>query len=274
MADRLVQEHAAEPVSDDHRKAPGGSVNRVEQRQRPARGLLRHRLGIALDELPAGVPAAGVGAGLDPALVPGDHLGAQPDTGAVVRRGAALRVEDLDLPARLRVPDARLGNLRPDGPGVLVAGSQQIRLAGGCHLVRARLDRVAARPGRGGQGGRLARSAAQRLRDRARDAQEVLLGDAVDVAVVGRVAVHHPHARTSLAPALRTLDAAVVERDRKALAGLGVELGEVAPAAERAREHRGGERRFDERHSSSSFALGSSSSTSATIRSAVSRTRS
>ena len=84
----------------------------------------------------------------------------------------------------------------------------------------------------------------------------------------------HPHARTSLAPALRTLDAAVVDRDRKSLPRLGVELGEVAPAGERAREHRGGERGFDERHSSSSFALGSSSSTSATIRSAVSSTRS
>ena len=89
MADRLVQQHAAEPVAHDHGQAAGRGVNRVEQGQRAPRGLGRHRLGLALDELPAGVAAAGVAARLDAAVSAGDHLGAEPDARAIVGRRAA-----------------------------------------------------------------------------------------------------------------------------------------------------------------------------------------
>ena len=96
--------------------------------------------------------------------------------------------------------------------------------------------------------------------------------------------MHHAHARAALATALGALDAAVVERDREAVAGLGVELGEVAAARQRAFEHALGERGIDEarsrvrrRHGASPLRAerrrgllsASDSSTRATMRSAV-----
>jgi hypothetical protein len=93
--------------------------------------------------------------------------------------------------------------------------------------------------------------AAHRLGDGTGDPQQVLLGEAVDVAVVGRLALHDAHARPALAAALRALHTAVVERDGEPAARLGVKLGHVAAARERALEDRGGELRIDQRHSRS-----------------------
>ncbi len=111
VAHRLVEQHAAEAVAHHHRQATGGRVHGVQERQRPARGPVRHRPGIVLEQLPAGVAAARVAAGLDAAVAPGHDLGAEPHAGAVVRRGAAIRAEDLDLAARLGVSDPRLRHL-------------------------------------------------------------------------------------------------------------------------------------------------------------------
>src|SRR4029453_15113213 len=100
------------------------------------------------------------------------------------------------------------------------------------------------------------------------DSQQILLREAVDVAVVGRVALHDPDAGASLPTALRALDAAVVQRDPKRLARLGIQLGEVAAAGERALEHALRKRRIDEVHAASP-----GSSMSATIRPATSSRR-
>ncbi len=83
----------------------------------------------------------------------------------------------------------------------------------------------------------MARVAAHGLGHGARNAQQVLLGEAVHVAVVGRVALHHAHARAALAAALGALHAAVVETEREAAAGLRVELRHVAAPRQRALEH-------------------------------------
>ena len=79
-----------------------------------------------------------------------------------------------------------------------------------------------------------------------------------------------------------TLDATVVERDRKAVARLGVQLGVVAAAAGGALEDALGEGRLDERHASAPRgrraprgpAVDCDSSTSSTIRSATASSRS
>src|SRR5919108_174034 len=67
---------------------------------------------------------------------------------------------------------------------------------------------------------------------------------------------HHlraqPHAGAALAAALRPLHAAVVERQREALASLRVELGELAAAGERTLEHASRQSRLYERHAASS----------------------
>src|SRR6266545_4937345 len=75
----------------------------------------------------------------------------------------------------------------------------------------------------------------------------------------GGVAAHDAHARSALAPALRALHAAVVERDREAAARLGIELGHVAPARERPLEHARRQLWVDERHSLSATWLSISS---------------
>ena len=90
--------------------------------------------------------------------------------------------------------------------------------------------------------------AAHRLRHRVGHPEQVSLGRAVDVPVVGGFALHHAHAGTALTAALGSLDATVVEREREALARLGVQLGKVASARERALEHARGKLRLDERH--------------------------
>ena len=177
------------------------------------------------------------------------HLRAQPDAGAVVGRRAPVRAEDLDLAVRLRVADPRLRHLGAGGAGALVAGAQQVGLARCLHVLGRSRDRVAACRLGGAERGRMPGVAAHRLGHGARHAQQVLLGEAVDVAVVGRVALHHAHARAALAAALRALHAAVVEREREAAARLGVQLRHVAAARERALEHAPRELRVDERHS-------------------------
>ena len=88
--------------------------------------------------------------------------------------------------------------------------------------------------------------AAHGLGDGPGHAQQVLLGQAVHVAVVGRVTLHDPHARAALAAALRTLHASVVEGEREAAPRLGVELGHVTAAPERAIEDAGRQLGIDE----------------------------
>ena len=144
VADRLVEQHAAEAVAHHHRQAAGGRVHGVQQRERAARGPVRHRLGILLEQLPAGVAAARVAAGLHAPVATRHDLGAEAHAGAVVRGGAAVRSEDLDLAARLGVSDPRLRDLGPGGARALVAGAQEVRLAGGLHVVGADRARGAA----------------------------------------------------------------------------------------------------------------------------------
>ena len=273
MADRLVQEHPAEAVADHHGQAAGRGVDGVEQGQRAARGLLGHLLRLGGHQLPSGVAPAGVGAGLDAVVAAGHHLGAEAHARAVVGRRAALGVEHLHLAARLRVADARLADLGRQAAGALVAGAQEVGLALDVHVLGAGLDRVAVGRLGGAQPRRGARLAAQRLGGRVGHAQQVVLGQAVDVAVVGRLAADHAHAGAALAAALRALHAAVVERDREAVASLGVQLGEVAAARQRALQHARGEPGVDQAHGCSraarrgrrGFASASDSSTSATI---------
>jgi hypothetical protein len=126
------------------------------------------------------------------------------------------------LAAILHVADARLGDLARQAAGALVAGAQEGGLGRDGHVLGSRLDGVSAGRLGGLQPGRRARLGAQRLRGRLGHAQEVLLGEPVDVAVVGGVALHHAHAGAALAPALRALDAAVVQRDPERPARLGV----------------------------------------------------
>jgi hypothetical protein len=94
---------------------------------------------------------------------------------------------------------------------VPVAGAEQIGLAGRLDLLGAGRDGVP--PGRlgGPERCRAAGLAADCLRNRAGHAEEVALGVAVDVAVVGRLALHHPDAGTGLAGVLGALDPAVIE---------------------------------------------------------------
>ena len=58
-------------------RRPVGRVHGVEQGQRPARRLLRHLLGVVLEQLPAGVAAARVRPGLHAAVPARHHLGAR-----------------------------------------------------------------------------------------------------------------------------------------------------------------------------------------------------
>ena len=116
-------------------------------------------------------------------------------------------------------------------------------------------------PLRGGQGhGGGVPRAAEGLGHGLGHAHQVRLGEAVDVAVVGGLAVDHPQARARLAAALRRLHAAVVERQAEALAILRVQLAEVAAVDERAPQHALGQLGRNEAH-------GSSPSTMRTIRS-------
>ena len=287
VADRLVQQHAAEGVADHHREPPRGRVDGVELGERAPGGLLGHLLGVGRDQLPARVAAAGVAAGLHAPVAARHHLGAEPHAGAVVVRGPAVGAEHLDLSPSLHVADARLGDLGRQAARVLVAGAQNVGLAADLHLLRADLDRVDLRHGPDRlEAGRSARLAPKRLGSRLRHPQQVLLGQPVHVAVVGRVALHHPHAGAQLAPALRPLHATVVERDREAPPRFRVQLGEVPAAGQRALEHACGERGVDEARSARArlghasrltrrgLASASDSSTSSTIRSAVCSRRS
>ena len=267
MAHRLVQQHAAEAVPHHHGQAAGGRVHGVEQREGAARGPVRHRLGIVLEQLPAGVAAARVAAGLHAAVATRHNLGAETHAGAVVRRGKAVGSEHLDLAARLRVSDPRLRNLGAGGARPLVAGTQEVGLARGLHVVGAGGHGVLRhRLGRAERRG-VAGVAAHGLGDRSGHAQQVLLGQAVHVPVVGRVALHDPHACAALAAALWALDASVVEREREASPRFGVELGHVPAARQRAIEDAGGQLGIDQRQLSRS-------STRATICSAISMIRS
>ena len=100
-------------------------------------------LGVVLEQLPAGVAAAGVAAGLH-AAVPARHdLRAQADARPVVGRGAAVRAEHLDPAVRLGVPDARLSDLGAGGAGALVAGAEQVGLAARLHVLGGNGDAVA-----------------------------------------------------------------------------------------------------------------------------------
>ena len=110
--------------------------------------------------------------------------------------------------------------------------------------------RVAVHPFGGGQRGRAAGLAPHRLGHRVRDPEQVLLGRAVYVAVVARLALHDAHAYAALPAALGTLDTAVVEREREAAPRLGVQLSEVAAASQRALEDARREVGGDERHDS------------------------
>ena len=93
------------------------------------------------------------------------------------------------------------------------------------------------------------------------------------MAIEGRVAQQHPHVGAALAAGLRALHALVVEREREAVAVLGVELGQVAAAPQRAGEHPLRQLGRYERQAGSSAGPGSVF-TRATIRSQASITRS
>ena len=246
-----------------------GASTASSSSERAAGGLVGHPLGLVVEQLESGVPAAGVAAGLDAVGAAGDHLGAEPHARAVVGGRAAVRVEDLHLAARLPVAHAHLRHLRPRRSRALVEGTQQLGLARRLDLLRAHRHRMAVRSLRGRQGGRPAGLAADGLGHRVRHAQQVLLRVAVHVAVVGRVAAHHPHARTALATRLRALHPTVVEREREARAGLGVQLGQLAAPRERVLQHGGGQLGRDEAHRASS----PSALTWATMSSATSITR-
>src|SRR6185503_7328088 len=118
VTDRLVEQDSAEAVPYHHRQPPGRGVHRVQQRERPARGVLRHLLRTLLDQLPPRVAAARVRAGLDSAVPPSHDLRAQADARAVVARRAPVGPVHLDLAPVLRVADARLRDLGTGGAGV------------------------------------------------------------------------------------------------------------------------------------------------------------
>jgi hypothetical protein len=261
VADRLVEQHAAEAVPHHHRQAAGGRVDRVQQRERPPRRLLGHLLRAVLEQLPPRVPAARVGAGLHAAVPTRHHLGAQPDAGAVVCRGAAVGPVHLDLAVVLGVADAGLGDLGAGGAGALVADPQELGLPARLDLLRRRADRVGRMRLHRAQRRRLPCVAAYGLGHRAGHPQQVLLREAVHVAVVGRVALHHSHAGAALATALRALHAAVVHRDRKAAPRLRVHLRHVAAPRQRALEHARRQVGVDQRHSRPATSVSISSAT-------------
>ena len=163
---------------------------------------------------------------------------------------SAVGVEDLDLAAALGVADR--ATWATSSPAARARSSQArsrsaLRAAStSSGAVATGWPRPAAR--RVERGRARARSPRTACGDRVGHAQQVLLGQAVDVAEVGRVALHDAHAGAALAAALGTLDAAVVEREREAAPVLGVELGEVAAARQRALEHALGQLGIDQRH--------------------------
>src|SRR5205085_2022773 len=111
-----------------------------------------------------------------------------------------------------------------------------------------------------------------RLRDGLGHAHDVLLGQAVHVAEVRRVTLHHAHRSAALAAGLRALELRVVEAESKAVPILRVDLAEVAAMPERTLEGAAGEFFADQRHSSSgtSATCISSGPTISTIARAVS----
>ena len=243
MADRLVQQHAAEAVAHHHGHAAGGRVHGVEQRQGAAGGLGPGLLA-ALQELEAGVATEGVGAGLDPVAVTGHDLAGEPHARPVVGGRHTVGVEDLDQPAPLGVADPGLADCAAGSARLFLGRPQQVGLSGGVDLPGRGHDGVlGGRPGRG-QGGRLASAGAHRARHRVRHPEEVGFVKAVHVTEVGGLPRHHPHSGSPLRAGLRALHPPVVERQREAAAVLGVDLRQVAATGQRPREHALGQRRL------------------------------
>src|SRR6185503_7441298 len=83
----------------------------------------------------------------------------------------------------------------------------------------------------------LVRATAHGAGDVVRQALEIGLFEAVDVAEVGGIVEYDPHRGPELLPALSSLDLAVVERGRKAASPFRVELGEIAAVRQCASEH-------------------------------------
>src|SRR4051812_34776616 len=252
MAHGLVQKHATEGVAHDHRHLAAGRIDRVERDHRLTRRALGHLGGIALEDLEPHVAAKRLVAGLDPALAPRHDLGAEPHTCAVVGRGDAVGVEDLDYAAVLGVAHHHLRNRGVVRTGALVALAQELCLAARVDRLGTFADRVHFGTGRRLQRCDLAWVAtADCLRYRFGHAQQVVLAQAVDVAEVGRVALHYAYAGAALAAGLGALDLRVVYPQAEAIAVLGIDLAEVAAVRQGAFEHTLGELVADQCHSSS-----------------------
>ena len=134
----------------------------------------------------------------------------------------------------------------PRGPGRLVAGPQQVGLALRGYARRVGHDLLHGRWARGLE--RLRRGAfpAQRRRGGVGRPIEVALAQPVHVREVRRVARNDSDPGTALAPALGSLHARLVDREREARAVLAVDLGEVASPGERPLEGARSEIRFDQ----------------------------
>ena len=145
VADCLVQEDAAEAVPHHHREPPRRGVDGVEHGEGLARRALGDPLGRVLEQLPAGVAAEGVRAGLDAIAAARHDLGAEPQPGAIVGGRAPVGAEDLHPPAGLRVADPDLRHVAAGATGGLVAGAQQLRLGRRLDLLRPLRDRVPVR---------------------------------------------------------------------------------------------------------------------------------
>ena len=226
----LVKEDATEAVAHHDRHAARRRRLRREHRQRPARGLVRDRCGVALEQLEAGMAGERLRAGLDAVTAPRHRLRSESHPRAVVAADQPFGVGELDLAAQLVVARGHLHDLGGRGPRPLVALDQHLGLALGGHVLRTDLDGLGRRVGDRLQRLRAGLVPPHRRGDLRCHPFEVRLGEPVHVAEVGRVAGDDADARSQLHAGLGRLHLAVVEGDGEARAAFRIQLGEVAAA--------------------------------------------
>ena len=126
VPDRLVQQHAAEPVADHDRQPARWARRRRRARERLARG--RARPPPPDRRSSSSKPACPPRVSVPVSTRPSRRATTWTPSRTRVRSSAAARPSELKtstLPAALRVADAHLGDLGAGGAGALVAGAQQ-----------------------------------------------------------------------------------------------------------------------------------------------------
>ena len=215
---------------------PAGAGRAPEHRDRPARRLLGDRRRVAVEQLEAGMTGERLAARLDPVVAARHHLRPEPHARAIVPGEQPVGVGHLHPPPAFDVGRRDLADLVADAACALVAFAQQLGLPLRRHRLRIDAHLLERRRLRGRERPRLGPLRPHRGGDLVGEPLEVGLREPVDVPEVGCVAGHHANRRARLRPGLGALDAAVVERQREAVAALDVEVGEVPSAAQRARD--------------------------------------